>query len=204
MDPEPLSFFPSEAAPPVEPERQRAASVSSGPSTNARLRPATESAHALEQQVQFLKARSHVAHALSEGKRKALAVNADEAPAAADWIADYSCIDRMRTREAALLATTVLTALACGAILSSIAHTPEQHTDLILTLTARTFQMTEPAAAPHVSQPDLRDWAAAQTSERVVTLPTSSPETNATAQAASINPSAVKINFTGELVVDSV
>src|SRR5215212_7934787 len=104
MDPEPLSFFPSEAAPPIEREQQRAASVSSGTSTKARLLPATDSAYALDQHVQFLKARSHVAHALSEGKRQALAVNADEAPAAADWIADYARVDLMRTREAALLA----------------------------------------------------------------------------------------------------
>ena len=205
MDPEPLSLFPSEAAPPAERQQPLAASVPSGRITKARLRPATETAYALEQQVQFLKARSHVAHALSEGKRAALAVNADDAPAPAEWIADRARIDRTRAREAAFIAMAVLAALACGILLSSIARTPEQQTDLVPTLvTARTVQVTEPAAAPYIPQPDLRDRTAAQTPERVAAQPTASPAPNAIAQAASTHASAVKINFTGELVVDSV
>jgi hypothetical protein len=204
MEPEPLSHFPSEASPPVEQEQPRAASVSSGISTRARPRPATDTAYALDQQVQFFKARSHVAHALSEGKRYALAVNAEESTAHAELFADRSHVDQIEAREAALLFTALLTAVACVILLPSFPYTPIRQTELLPTLAGRTFQMIEPAFAPHIRQPDLHVWAATPTSERAVAQSTAPPATDVTARAAPITLPAVRATFTGQLIVDSV
>jgi hypothetical protein len=205
MDHELLSLFPSETEPPVDREQVRAAAASSGNGTKARLRPAIDTIQALEQNVQFLKARSHVAHALSEGYRNTRFVNADEATSSHVRHAGRVRPTPTQGAMAALLVAAMLLAFAGARFLPAADHTPVKQAELLPALTAPAWKIAESAVAQRISPPEVGVRTAQATSEPAVAQRISPPEVSArTAQATSINTSTQKVLFKGHLVVDSV
>ena len=205
MDRELLSFFPSETEPPVEPEQVRAAPASSSRSTKARLRPPIDTTQALEQNVQFLKARSHVAHALSEGYRNTRFGNADEATTSLERHA--SRVRPTPAQEAmALLLVAALLAFAGAQFLPAADRTPVKQAELLPAVTAPALKIAAPAVAQRSSPPPEVGARTAQApSEPAVAQRISPPEVGAPAtQATSKNAATQKASFKGHLVVDSV
>ena len=182
MDHELLSLFPSETEPPVDREQVRAASAASGNGTKARLRPSIDTIQALEQNVQFLKARSHVAHALSEGYRNTRFVNADEATTSPVRHAGRVGPTPTQAAMAALLVAAML-AFAGATFLPAADHTPVKQAELLPPLTAPALKIAESAVAQRISPPEVGVR---------------------TAQVTSRNTSTQKMFFKGHLVVDSV
>jgi len=183
MDHELLSLFPSETEPPVDREQVRAASASPGNGTKARLRPAIDTIQALEQNVQFLKARSHVAHALSEGYRNTRFVNEDEATSSPVRYAGRVGPTQTQGAMAALLVATMLVTFAGARFLPAADDTPVKQAELLPPLTAPALKIAESAVAQRISPPEVGVR---------------------TAQVTSRNTSTQKMFFKGHLVVDSV
>ena len=216
MDHELLSLFPSETEPPVEREQVRAAAASSSNGAKARLRPPIDTTRALEQNVQFLKARSHVAHALSEGYKNTRFGNADEATTSPERHAGR--VGPTPTQEAmALLLVASLLAFAGARFLPAADRTPVKQAELPPALTAPALKIApalktapalkivEPAVAQRISPPEVAMRTTQATSEPAVAQRISPPEVGApTAQATSKNASTQKVFFKGHLVIDSV
>ena len=193
MDQDLLALFPSETTPPVQREQLRANPASSGNGTNARVRPPIDKMHALEQNVQFLKARSH-AHALSED-RNAHFVNAAEATSSRELSAGRLSIPPTRVVVAALIATTVLVAIAGEKLLPAANRSAETQTALLPPPAAPAKITAASAVAEPMTPPEVRTQSA---------NPTSVP-----AVASRITPlegdrPPVKVIFRGHFVVDSV
>lgn len=199
MDQDLLSLFPSETAPPVPTERLRAKPASSSNDTNARVRPPADKMHALEQNVQFLKARSH-AH--SEGYRNAHFVTADEAMSSRDMPGRFS-IPATRVLLAALIASAALAAFA-GARFPAADRPPETQAALLPPLAAPTKNTADPAVVQHVAPPEVRAQSAIATSEPAVAQRITPPEVERPAEANSTDTPPAKVIFKGHLVVDSV
>ena len=183
MDQELLSLFPSENEPPGERVEPRAAMGSSGSPRKARLRPATDSLHALDQHVQFLKARSH-ARALSESHRHAHIARANDATTPAEWSAGRAGFLLRPVGAAALLAGAVFAALAGVRFVPAVDRTPVQQRELLPTLASRTFVVSEPRVIQHISSVEV-DRSAPSPSPSAIVAP-------------------LKTQFKGHLVIDSV
>ena len=202
MDQDLLSLFPSETAPPVQREQPPVKPASSGNGTNVRVRPPIDKMHALEQNVQFLKARSH-ARAVSEGHRDTYFVNADDARSSRDMPGGRLRVPPTGVLVAALIATTVL-ALAGGRFLPAADRSPETQTVLMPPLPPPPRNIAESSVAQHIAPPEIRIQSANATSEPVVLQRVTSPESDRPAPAKPANTPPAKMIFKGHLVVDSV
>jgi len=202
MDQDLLSFFPSETAPPVQSEQRRVKPASSANGTNVRVRPPIDKMHALEQNVQFLKARSH-ARAPSEAHRNAYFVNADEAMASRDMPAGPVTVPQTRVLVVALIAITLL-AIGVGRFLPAADRSTETQTVSLPSQSPPTTNMAESAVAQGVAPAEIRIQSANTTSEPALAQRISPPESNPPAQADPANTPPAKMIFKGHLVVDSV
>lgn len=196
-----LSIFPSEAEPPVKGEQPPAPVVSSATSRKTRVRPPADRMHALDQNVQFLKARSH-AHAASDGNRHLGAVTADDATTSSEWTAGRSRPALIRVY-GALLAGAMLAAFAGAAFLPAIIHTPAAQTESLPTLPSRTIRLTQLGVAQQIPVPDMRLLTSGTSlkpdvDRRILPLGLDDAARGAPAVA-----STMKSTFKGHLIVDS-
>ncbi len=169
-----LSLFPSE----MELPRNR---------TKAPLSATIDTVQALEHNVQFLKARSHVGHASSEGDRNTRVVSADEATT---------------LPVAAIIVAAMLLAFAGARFLPAASHAPLEQAELPPVPTAPVPTAPVPTApaptapALKIAEPAVAPLAAQRVSPPEAGVPK--------AQAASTNATSRTNRFKGLLVVNSV
>jgi hypothetical protein len=180
MDRELLSLFPSETDRPVE--REQAAAMHSSNGTDPRLRAASDTIQVLEHHVHFLKARSHVAHALTEDDGNTNVVHAVEGLTSSEREVGGVGLTARRGLVAAVTVAVIVLAFA-GASLLPADHTPANQEELLATMEPPALKIAEPAIAPRMPRVEV---AARK------------------AQISSGTADAQKTSFTGHLVVDSV
>ena len=198
MDQDLLSLFPSETPPPVRREQSRAKPVSSSTAAKPRVRPPVDKMHALDQSVQFLKARSH-AH--SEGYRDGRFVSADEA-LPRDVPVGRGNVSPTLMLVGALIATTVL-ALAGGRFLPAVDRPSATQAAVPPPVATPTKNLEESTVAEPSSPPEVRTEIANATVEPVVAQRTTPPEGDRPTQAIPTTPPP-KMIYKGDFVVDSV
>ena len=203
MDQDLLSLFPSETAPPVQREPLPAKPASSGNGTNPRVRPATDKMHALEQNVQFLKARSH-AHAFSDGYTNAHFGSSDEAMSSRDVVAGRLSVAAPPLLVVALIATALLAAVAAGRFLPAANRPPETQSAVRPPLATPTKNVAESPVAQPISPPEVRTHSAEPTAQPAAAQRITLPEGDRPAPANSTRTPPVKVIFRGHFVVDSV
>ena len=104
--------------------------------------------------MQFLKARSHVAHALSEGYRNTRFVNADEATSSP--VRYTGRVGPTQTEAmAALLVAAMLLTFAGARFLPAADDTPVKQAELLPALTAPAWKIAESAVAQRISPPEV-------------------------------------------------